>query len=77
IHCELNFIEQCWGFAKRHYRQLPPSSSEAVLMQNVIDSLEAVPLVSMRKFATRSLCFMDAYRKGLNGKQAAFATKKY
>ncbi|KAG1788180.1 hypothetical protein EV424DRAFT_1650792 [Suillus variegatus] len=35
------------------------------------------PLVSMRKFATRSLRFMDAYRKGLNGKQAAFATKKY
>ncbi|KAG1841564.1 hypothetical protein DFJ58DRAFT_808326 [Suillus subalutaceus] len=46
-------------------------------MQNVIDSLEAVPLSSMRKFATRSLRFMDAYRKGLNGKQAAFATKKY
>ncbi|KAG2159097.1 uncharacterized protein EDB93DRAFT_1237838 [Suillus bovinus] len=77
FHCELNFIEQCWGFAKHHYRQLPPSSSEAVLMQNIIDSLEAVPLVSMRKFATRSLRFMDAYRKGLNGKQAAFATKKY
>ncbi|KAH7904665.1 hypothetical protein BJ138DRAFT_1018823, partial [Hygrophoropsis aurantiaca] len=28
-------------------------------------------------FANRSLRFMDAYRRGLNGKQAAFATKIY
>jgi hypothetical protein len=28
-------------------------------------------------FATRSLRFMDAYRKGLNGRQAAWAAKKY
>jgi hypothetical protein len=28
-------------------------------------------------FATHSLRFMDAYRKGLNGKQAAWASKKY
>ncbi|KAG2030862.1 hypothetical protein BDR03DRAFT_936542 [Suillus americanus] len=62
FHCELNFIKH---------------SSEAVLMQNIIDSLDAVPLVSMQKFATRSLHFMDAYHKGLNGKQAAFAMKKY
>jgi hypothetical protein len=31
----------------------------------------------MHRFATRLLRFMDAYRKGLDGKQAAFATKKY
>ena len=29
------------------------------------------------RFATRSLRFMDAYRKGLNGKQATFAARKY
>ena len=28
-------------------------------------------------FANRSLRFMDAYRKGLNGNQAAWASKKY
>ncbi|KIJ09869.1 hypothetical protein PAXINDRAFT_86844, partial [Paxillus involutus ATCC 200175] len=28
-------------------------------------------------FATRSRRFMDAYYKGLNGKQAAWAAKKY
>jgi hypothetical protein len=29
------------------------------------------------RFATRSKRFADAYRKGLNGKQAAWAAKKY
>ncbi|KAF8136213.1 hypothetical protein EV363DRAFT_1158064 [Boletus edulis] len=29
------------------------------------------------RYATCSLCFMDAYCKGLNGKQAAFAVRKY
>src|ERR1700691_3908381 len=29
FHCELNFIEQCWSFAKRLYRQYPTSSKEA------------------------------------------------
>jgi len=33
----------------------------------------------MRKFATRSRCFLDAYDRasGLNGKQAAWAARKY
>jgi hypothetical protein len=31
----------------------------------------------MRRFAIRSLIFMDAYRKGLNEHQAAFTHSKY
>ena len=49
FHCELNFIEQCWGYAKRTYRQYPASSKESDLRDNVILALESVPLHSMRK----------------------------
>lgn len=71
FHCELNFIEQCWGYAKRIYRQYPTSSKEADLEQNIIQIF--TPL----RFSTRACRFMDAYHKGLNGKQAAWASKKY
>jgi len=31
----------------------------------------------MRKFATHSQWFMDAYKHGLSGRQAVWAAKKY
>jgi hypothetical protein len=45
----LSFLEQCWGYGKRVYHQYPLSSSEAVLKQNVINALNAVPITTMRK----------------------------
>lgn len=48
-----------------------------------LDELEKENLVSGQlehcsiHFATRSLRFMDAYHKGLNGKQAVWSAKKY
>lgn len=77
FHCELNFIEQCWGRAKSIYRMYPPSSKEEDLIRNTLSALAEIPLEMMRKFATRSYRFMDAYEKGLNGKQAAWASRKY
>jgi transposase len=49
FHCELNFIEQCWGHAKRVYRQYPPSSKEEDLERNVLSALKSVPVEIMRK----------------------------
>ncbi|KAG2074894.1 hypothetical protein BDR04DRAFT_1126601 [Suillus decipiens] len=66
FHCELNFIEQCWSFAKQIYCMKDSSSSAAALEKNVIDSLDAVLI-----FSIRSARFIDAYQKGLNGTQAA------
>ncbi|KAG1818413.1 hypothetical protein EV424DRAFT_1347677 [Suillus variegatus] len=40
-------------------------------------ALDSVPLVTIRQFSVHLLRFMDTYRKGLDGKQAAWASKKY
>jgi hypothetical protein len=77
FHCELNPIEQCWGRAKSVYRTYPPSSREDDLIKNTLQSLDSIPLPMIRRFATRSRRFMNAYEHGLNGKQAAWAARKY
>ena len=97
FHCELNFIEQCWGYSKWLYRQYPASSKEADLERNVLMALDSAPLVVMQRsvlplscqcslhnsfnlshsFATHACHFIDVYAKGLQGKGAAWAAKKY
>ena len=49
FHCELNFIEQCWGCAKYKYRMLPPTNNEAQMAKNVQESLDSVDLLKMRR----------------------------
>ncbi|KIJ31295.1 hypothetical protein M422DRAFT_267104 [Sphaerobolus stellatus SS14] len=44
---------------------------------NVLTSLDDIPLQQIRRYAGRSAKFMDAYIKGLNGAQAAWAARKY
>jgi len=47
FHCKLNFIEQCWGFAKWLYRTYPMSMKESDLEINVVKVLDSVPISSM------------------------------
>lgn len=60
FHCEMNFIEQCWGHSKRVYRQYPPSSKEADLEMNVLAALDSVSLVTMQRYGT-SLNLIDDF----------------
>ncbi|KZT23590.1 hypothetical protein NEOLEDRAFT_1095990 [Neolentinus lepideus HHB14362 ss-1] len=46
-------------------------------IRQAIRNFASVPLSTMRRFANRSRRFMDAYRKGLSGRQAAWANSKY
>ena len=55
FHCELNPIEQCWGYAKRNYWLLPASSSETDLENNVVKCLDEIPLITMRRYGVASL----------------------
>ncbi len=84
FYCELNFIEQCWGYEQVHYHVKAPSSWEDDLEKNVLEALNKVQITTMwrkvhkswswihfnksDRFATHSLHFMDTYQKKLNGR---------
>ena len=46
---ELNPIEQCWGYAKRIYREFPPSSALDDVVKNAQKALASIPLECIRK----------------------------
>jgi hypothetical protein len=48
FYCELNLIEQCWGYSKWLYCQYLALSKEANLKCNVLTALDSVPLVVMQ-----------------------------
>ncbi|KAJ8588420.1 hypothetical protein M405DRAFT_793093 [Rhizopogon salebrosus TDB-379] len=72
FHCELNFIEQCWEYAKRLYRLHPPTKKDEQMEANFESNLH-----TNQRFSNRASRFLDGYQRGLNGKQATWANERY
>jgi hypothetical protein len=54
FHCELNFIEQCWGFSKWVYRQFPVSHKEDNLEHNILSVLDSIPVESIHRYVQQA-----------------------
>ncbi|OBZ66756.1 hypothetical protein A0H81_13220 [Grifola frondosa] len=76
FHCELNPIEMLWGYGKYRYR-LAANGKFATARELVPQCLDMADTLTIRRFFRKTWRYMDAYRKGLDARQAAFAVKKY
>ncbi|KIJ28802.1 hypothetical protein M422DRAFT_269851 [Sphaerobolus stellatus SS14] len=76
FHCELNPIEMYWGWTKIRVR-VASDGTFPKAKELVPEILDSCPVKTIRAFFRKSWRYMDAYRRGLNAKQAEFAVKKY
>ncbi|EJC98539.1 uncharacterized protein FOMMEDRAFT_95586, partial [Fomitiporia mediterranea MF3/22] len=49
FHCELNFIEQCWGYTKYHYRMMSKPGNSQQMEENIKNCLSFISFDLFRK----------------------------
>ena len=67
FHCELNFIEQCWGYAKWVYREFPPSKSDTEMEGYVMKALSSVKVETMRRLVFHFECWIHFVTESRSG----------
>ena len=77
FHCELNPIERVWGQSKK-YTRAHCNYSFAGLENTLEQSLDNIPVDTIRRFFRKTRDYMTAYREGLTlGPQMEAALKQY
>ena len=77
FHCELNPIERVWGQSKKYTRA--HCNYSFVGLENTLEqSLDNIPIDTIRRFFRKTRDYMTGYREGLTlGPQMEAALKKY
>lgn len=76
FHCELNYIEYFWAEVKRYTRENCNYSFKE-LEETIRKGLDFPSLKTIRRFANRSMRWMEAYDQKLTKEQRDFAEKQY
>ena len=76
-HCELNFIEQIWGWLKNYHRRTC-TYNRADLERELPHTLDdLIPIDFFRRASRNCYRFMSGYRHGLTGALLEYSVKKY
>ncbi|TFY52342.1 hypothetical protein EVG20_g10593 [Dentipellis fragilis] len=76
FHPEINPIEYYWGWVKRYYRERTNGNFQRA-KKLLLESLDACPLITTRRFFRRVERYMSVYSLGATGIAAEYAVKKY
>eukprot|EP01032_Pedospumella_encystans_P011026 gene11026-12856_t len=76
FHCELNYIEMVWAYAKAQLRR-ECTYSFPDLVTRLPDVLHDVPMSFHRRALRHCFRFMSGYRQGLSGPLLDYVMKKY
>ena len=76
FHCELNFIEYFWGKVKKYLRDNCDGTFDTLKI-NMPLAMQSVQLSTIRLWEHRMHRWMEAYRTGLDTKDAQFRVRQF